>query len=330
MDRQWLAGTIEVAIEPELEIVDAHHHLWDVETAYGRYELEDLRLDTDSGHNVVETVFIDCGSNYRSGGPEHLRPVGETEYVARCAEQSEVTTGAAITAIVGHGDLRLGAGVAEVLEAHVDAGGGRFKGIRHSGARLDDAAVPTSRTQPPADLYRDESFQAGARTLAAMGLTFEAWQYHPQLPMVLDLALALPELNIVVNHIGGPAGVGGYAGRRPEVLQTLRAGLAPLAELENVYIKLGGIGMTRYGTDWLPDGRPPSSDDVVAEWGDILRWCIDSFGPRRAMFESNFPVDAETTGYTVLWNAFKKVSAGYTPTERAELFAGTARRFYRL
>ena len=330
MDREWLAGTVESAIEPDLEIVDAHHHLWDVETAYGRYELADLRLDTDGGHNVVETVFIDCGSNYRTDGPEQLRPIGETEYVVRCAEQSEQTPGATITAIVGHADLQLGPAVAEVLDAHVHAGRGRFKGIRHSGARLEDSAVPTSRTQPPAELYRNDDFIAGARTLAAMGLSFEAWQYHPQLPMVADLARAVPELAIVVNHIGGPAGVGSYAGRRDEVLTDLRRDLAPLAELENVHIKLGGIGMTRYGTDWLPADRPPSSYDVVGAWGEILTWCIDSFGPSRSMFESNYPVDGATTEYTVLWNAFKKVSARYTPSERADLFAGTARRFYRL
>lgn len=330
IDRNWLAGTVEAAIEPGLEIVDAHHHLWEADTGYGRYTLDDLRLDTDAGHNVVETVFIDCGSGYRTDGPEHLRPIGETEYVAGCAGRSDRSAGAKITAIVGHADLTLGSAVTEVLEAHVEAAGGRFKGIRHSGARLDDAAVPTSRTQPPVNLYAQEDFRAGARSLGAMGLSYEAWQYHPQLPMVAELARAVPELNIVVNHIGGPAGVGSYAGRRSEVLEDVRRDLAPLAELDNVYVKLGGIGMSRYGTDWLPVGRPPTSDEVAGEWGDILKWCIEAFGPARSMFESNYPVDGETTAYGVLWNAFKKVSTGYSETERADLFAGTARRFYRL
>ena len=340
MDRSWLARTTEEAIEPELEIVDAHHHLWDTEVGYGIdrpgapdhgwYELADLRDDTGAGHNVVETVFIDCGANYRPDGPSHLRPVGESAYVRGRADESDRTPGARIAAIVSHADLTLGEGVREVLEAHLDASGGRFRGIRHSGARVDDPAVPVSRVQPPAGLYGREDFRRGAATLAAMGLSFEAWQYHPQLGEVADLALAVPELTIVVNHVGGPLGVGRYEGRRGEVLDQLRAGLAPLVDRSNVVVKLGGIGMSRFGTDWLPDGRPPTSDEVVAAWGDTLRWIIDAFGPSRCLFESNYPVDGETTGYTVLWNAFKKVSAPYGPAERAQLLAGTARRVYRL
>lgn len=335
MDRDWLATKQESAIEPELEIVDPHHHLWDTETVYGRYEVEDLHLDTSAGHNVVQTVFIDCGANYRTTGPDHLRPVGETEYVSRRADRSaevraETGTGAVIAAIVGHADLTLGPAVEEVLAAHRDASAGRFRGIRHSGARLDDPAVPVSRTQPPLRLYADPDFRAGAATLAANGFSFEAWQYHPQLTDVQGLAEAVPELPIVINHIGGPAGVGRFAGRRSEVLDHLRAGLEPLAALENVSIKLGGIGMSRYGTDWLPTGEAPGSDLLVDTWGDMLRWCIDRFGPSRCMFESNYPVDGETTGYVVLWNAFKKLSAEYSASERADLFAGTARRFYRL
>lgn len=330
MDREWLDRATEEAIEPELEIVDPHHHLWDTVTRYGRYELDDLRTDTGAGHNVVETVFIDCGANYLTEGPDHLRPVGETIYVAGRADESDRTPGARIAAIVGHADLTLGSGVGEVLDAHVEAAGGRFRGIRHSGARAEDDEVPTSRVQPPADLYRQRSFQDGARTLAAMGLSFEAWQYHPQLDLVVDLARAVPELPIVVNHLGGPIGVGRFASRRDEVLAELRHGLAALAALDNVVLKVGGIGMTRFGARWHEAELPPTSDQLLDVWGDILRFAIDTFGPARCMFESNFPVDGETTSYVALWNAFKKVSTGCTDTERADLFAGTARRFYQL
>ena len=330
MDRQWLAKTEEAAIEPELEIVDPHHHMWDTETRYGRYELEDLRLDTGGGHNIVETVFIDCGANYRSDGPDALHPVGETEYIRGRAELSDRTPGARIAAIVSHADLTLGDAVAEVLDAHVEAAGGRFRGIRHSGARVDDPAVPTSRVQPPAGLYGSERFLEGAAVLASKGLSFEAWQYHPQLGEVVRLAADVPELSIVVNHLGGPLGVGRFADRRQEVFDEVRRGLEPLVAHRNVFLKLGGVGMTRFGTEWLPPDRPPDSDRVGGTWGDLIRWCIDAFGPSRTMFESNYPVDGETTGYTVLWNAFKKISAEYPAAERAELFAGTARRFYRL
>ena len=330
LDRAWLAKGTEAAIEPELEIVDPHHHMWDTETRYGRYELDDLRLDTGAGHNVIETVFIDCGANYRSGGPVAMQPVGETEYIAGRAAASERTPGAVIAAIVSHADLTLGAAVGDVLAAHVEAAGGRFRGIRHSGARSDDDAIPISRVQPPADLYRQPAFRAGARTLAAMGLSFEAWQYHPQLDMVADLARAVPELPIVVNHLGGPIGVGRYADQRPEVLSALRGSLTELAELDNITLKVGGIGMTRFGARWNEADVPPTSDQLLEEWADTLRFAIDTFGPSRCMFESNFPVDGETTGYVVLWNVFKKVSQGYDPAERADLFAGTARRVYRL
>lgn len=330
MDRSWLAGVHEEALEPDLEIVDPHHHLWDTVTRYGRYELDDLRLDTGAGHNVVQTVFIDCGANYRSDGPDELRPVGETEYVAGRAEESDRTPGAVIAAIVSHADLGLGPAVTPVLEAHLAAAGGRFRGIRHSGARAEDPEVPQSRVEPPRGLYRQPAFVAGARALAGLGLSFEAWQYHHQLDDVLALARAVPELPIVVNHLGGPLGVGRYAGRWDEVHAQLRHGLEPLADCPNVVVKVGGIGMTRYGTGWEERDRPPTSDEVAARWGDLVHWTIETFGPDRCMFESNFPVDGETVSYAVLWNAFKKLSADYGPGERADLFAGTARRFYRI
>ena len=187
-----------------------------------------------------------------------------------------------------------------------------------------------SRTQPPADLYRQADFQEGARTLASKGFSFEAWQYHTQLDMVADLARAVPELPIVVNHLGGPLGVGSYAAARDEVHAEVRRQLAALASHDNVVLKVGGIGMTRFGSRWNDDPRPPTSDHVLDAWGDLLRFAIETFGPSRCMFESNFPVDAETIGYVALWNAFKKVSADYSADERADLFAGTARRVYRI
>lgn len=330
MDRQWLERRTEPAREPALEIVDAHHHLWDYESPYGRYDLDDLRLDTGAGHNVVQTVFIDCGANYRPDGPEAMRPLGETTFVAGRADAGDRTPGARIAAIVGHVDLTLGAAAGEVLDQHVALAGGRFRGIRHAGARADDPAVPTSRTQPPADLYARPDFRQGAHQLAERGLSFEAWQYHHQLGAVADLARAVPDLAVIVNHLGGPLGVGANRDRRDDVRRALRSSLTELATVDNVWLKLGGIGMTRFGMTWHHDELPPSSDDVAAEWGELIRFAIDTFGPDRCLFESNYPVDGETVGYGVLWNAFKKMSDGYTALERADLFAGTARRVYRL
>ncbi len=320
----------ETAIEPELEIVDAHHHLWDYETPYGCYDLADLRGDTGAGHNVVQTVFIDCGANYLTAGPESLRPVGETIFVAGRADSGDQTPGARIAAIVSHTNLMLGEGAGEVLDAHIEAGGGRFRGIRHSGAISKTEEVMSSRGEPPADLYRRPAFQAGARELAARRLTFDAWQYHHQLGEVVALARALPDLRIVVNHLGGPIGVGAWAGRWDEVHSDLRRHLVDLAACDNVWLKVGGIGMSRFGTGWDRTVEAPSSDKIVDKWGDTVRFAIDTFGPSRCMFESNYPVDSQTMGYVELWNALKKMSVGYSADERLGLFAGTARRAYRL
>ena len=330
MNREWLDLTIEDALEPDMEICDPHHHLWQDHNKYGPYGLQDLRADTQAGHNVLETVFIDCGASYFTDGPEHLRPVGETTWVARRADESDNSAGAKIAAIVSYADMTLGSGVAEVLEAHVQAGGGRFRGIRHAGALANDPAIPASHTNPPPGLYAQPSFREGASTLAEMGLSFEAWQYHTQLGEVSDLARAVPDLSIIVNHIGGPLGIGRFAGQRDEVLAEMRSGLAELSTIDNVVLKVGGIGMTRYGVGWEHNERPPGSDALLEVWGDELRWCIDTFGPERSMFESNYPVDGESCSYVVLWNAFKKVSQSYSDTERAALFAGTARRVYRI
>lgn len=332
MDRTFLALTTEEALEPELEIVDPHHHLWNTQSAYGLYEIDDLRTDTDAGHNVVQTVFIDCGSNYFKDGPAHMRPVGETVYVAERADRTDETPGATMAAIVSHADLSLGDGVAEVLEAHVAAAGGRFRGIRHSAAKSDDPSIPVSPTKRRLGEYGDEQFRVGAQVLAGMGLSFEAWQYHYQLNDVIELAQAVPELPIIVNHLGGPMLVGNYAGKEDEVFAQIRDAMTQLASCDNVVLKVGGIGMARAGGAGGPaDGsRPPTSDEVLERWGEMLRFGIETFGPSRCMFESNFPVDGATVSYTVLWNAFKKVSADYSVAERADLFAGTARRIYRL
>ena len=331
MDLAWLSLTTEDALEPDLEIVDPHHHLWERPVGrYPRYDLDDLRRDTGAGHRVVETVFIDCASNYRTDGPEALRPVGETEWVASRAAESDQPPGARIAAIVSFADLTLGGAVGDVLDAHVAAANGRFRGIRHAGAWDADERIARSHTNPPPDLYALDSFRRGMDALAARAMTFEAWQYHPQLSDVVALARACPAVTIVLNHLGAPLGIGPYENRRAEVLAAWRPPMSQLAALDNVVLKVGGIGMKRYGLGFERWERPPGSDDLVAAWGDEMRWCIDAFGPDRCMFESNFPVDAESCNYVVLWNAFKKVSTGYSEAERAALFAGTARRVYRL
>jgi predicted TIM-barrel fold metal-dependent hydrolase len=323
----WLATYEEEALEPELPIVDPHHHLWERDGML-TYLLDELHADTGAGHRVEATVFLECMWGYREDGPEHLRPVGETEAVATLAEKS-AATGAEIAGIVSFADLTHEA-VGDVLDAHVDAGKGRFRGIRHATAFDPDPRIRRTHTRPPEGLMGDAAFVRGARVLAERGLCFDAWLYHPQIPELTALARAVPEGRFVLDHLGGILGIGPYEGRRDEVLAGWRRDLAELAACPNVSLKVGGIGMVVYGQGFEQRDTPPTSDDLLAVWAEPLRFAIEAFGPERCMFESNFPVDKVSCSYVVLWNAFKKVSADLSPTERLQLFSGTAREFYRL
>jgi len=323
----WLARTTEAPIDPDLPIVDPHHHLWThVEPPY---LLDELRADTGSGHNVVATVFVECGWSWdRTAADPVMIPVPEVAAVAELARRSDTTPGARIAAIVGHADLRHGAAAGRALDALAEAGDGRFVGIRHATAWDADPAIPNHRTDPAPGLMDDPTFRAGFAEVARRGLTYDNWLYHPQIPELTRLARDFPDTRIVCDHLGGPLGVRSYAGRRDEVHAGTRASLAELARCENVVVKLGGIGMSVLGDGWYRRDAPPSSEELAAAWGPLVRFCIDTFGPDRCMFESNFPVDRESCSYVVLWNAFKRMAAGVSPDERAALFAGTARHVY--
>ncbi len=327
----WLAQTVEETLEPDLPICDTHHHFWvsrPEPPAYQRYLLPELTADVTSGHNVTSTVFIEVRCEYRRDGPEAMRPVGEVEYIETIA--AEAATGShgptkAAAAIIGHADLKLGDAVRPVLEAMVAASPGRFRGVRHS----------TGWDASPELVQRDirgalstEGYRAGARVMADMGLVLENSLYHPQLPELAEFARAVPDLTIVLNHIGGLVRVGPYANRDDEVLPAWRQGVAEVAQCPNVVIKLGGVGQVRYGYNW--DGRetPIGSEELAGTLGPLMNYCIEQFGPDRCMFESNFPVDKPSYSYNVLFNAFKRLSSGYSPTERAALFHDTAMRVY--
>jgi L-fuconolactonase len=327
---EWLAKLTEEVLDPSQPIIDPHHHLWQARP--DRYLLEDLVADIRTGHNVLATVFIQCGSAYRTGGPPELQPVGETEFVAAAARECETGRYGALRAcvgIVGHADCRLGGRIDAVLEAHIAAGGGRFKGIRHSGT-YDPGIAPTAPPGAPPGLYRDPAFRTGFARLHRLGLTFEAWLYHPQLWDLLDLLRAFPDQKVVLNHVGGPLGVGSYAGRRAEVFAQWRAYITELAECRNLYVKLGGLAMNVNGFGYHQQVLPPSSGEMAGAWRPYFEHVIESFGLDRCMFESNFPVDKGMCAYPVLWNAFKRIAAGYSDDEKAALFHRTAQRFYDL
>jgi len=325
------APAAEPVIEPDLPICDPHHHLWDFPGS--RYLLPELLADLTSGHRVESTVFVECGAFYRASGPEAMKYLGETEFVggaAAMAASGRYGPVLACEGIVGRADLAAGASVSEVLEAHVRAGSGRFKGIRHAGAYDPSPDIRRNHTSPPAGLYALAGFREGFARLGEFGLSFEAWQYHPQIGEVVALADASPGVSIVLNHVGGPLGIGPYAGRRDEVFAAWRAAILDLARRPNVVVKLGGLGMPICGFGFQRLDPKPGSEELAEAWRPYIETCIEAFGPSRAMFESNFPVDGASCDYRTLWNALKRIAAGASADEKAQLFKATARRVYKL
>ena len=329
-DNAWLAtGPAEQILEPELPIIDTHHHLW--QRPDHRYLLHELLADLDSGHRVVATVFLQCHAMYRASGPEEMRPVGETEFVAGIAAMSDsggygprrVAAG-----IVGYADLTLGERVEAVLEAHIRAGGGRFRGVRHSGNWDADPIIGNGAPGP--DVYRRADFRAGLARLSALGLSLDAWVFFTQLGDVIDLARACPGTNIVVGHVGGVLGYGRHAGKRDEIFTSWKASVTELATCPNVTMKLGGMMMRAALYDYGAAEQPISSEGLAALWRPYMETCIELFGPTRCMFESNFPVEKMGIGWVPLWNAFKRIAAGASADEKRALFHDTAQRIYRL
>jgi len=329
----WLRLTPEAALEPELPICDPHHHLWAQRhepRAYPHYLLPELAADIrESGHDIRSTVYIEVKAFYRADGPEEMRPVGEVVHIDQLADEAasgkhgptKIAAG-----IVGHADLKLGDRVAPVLEAQL-AASTRFRGIRHA---TGWDASPELAQRDIQGVMSTSQYRAGARVLARMGLTLDNSLYHTQLEELAELARAVPNLTIVLNHVGGLIRVGPYANRDHEVLADWRRGIAAAASCPNIVLKLGGVGQKRFGYDWLARAQPIGSEELAQALAPLMHYCIEKFGPNRCMFESNFPVDKVSYAYGVVWNAFKRLSKDYSPSERAALFQGTAVRVYRL
>jgi predicted TIM-barrel fold metal-dependent hydrolase len=331
---EWLKLTTEQPIEPDLPICDAHHHLWHRPSTQdrpgSRYLFEELLDDVGSGHNIVKTVFVQCGSMYRKDGPEEMKPVGETEFVQGVAAMSasgqygptEVAAG-----IVGYADLTIGDAIAPMLEAHIRAGR-NFRGIRYMTSWEDNPEFPIYAKAP--HMLMDPGLRRGFACLERYGLSFDAWLHHTQLMELVDLARVFPDTPIILDHIGGPILIGSYAGKREEVFEEWKRGIAELATCPNVVVKLGGIGLPLLGFGWHERSAPPGSAEMAEATAPYYLWCIERFGVDRCMFESNFPVDKRTCSYTVLWNAFKIMTKDFSAQERAALFHDTAAKVYRL
>jgi predicted TIM-barrel fold metal-dependent hydrolase len=326
----WLAQVQEEAIEPTRRIVDPHHHFFEQTTVYPHYSLEQLRADT-AAHKVEQTVYLQCWEGHRPNGPEEMKPVGETEWVdgiaARARKQPDAVQ---IGGMVGTANLSLGAAVRPVLEAHV-AASKLFRGIRDIAAWDPSGIVLSMPGLGDGNLYGQAGFRAGFDVLQSMGLSFDAYHYYHQTPHLVPLARAYPGAAIVLNHLGTPlGGFGPYAGREEEIFATWKRDLAELATCPNVTIKLGGLAMPWTGFGFEKAAKPPTSDEVVRRQARYYHYAIDTFGPDRCMFESNFPVDKCAVSYTVLWNAFKKMAARYNEAEKDSMFRGTATKFYKL
>jgi L-fuconolactonase len=267
---------------------------------------------------------------YRPDGPVEMRPVGEVEFVQGLAAASASGLYGpcrAAAAIIGHANLNLGDRVKPVLEALQAASPNRFRGIRHT-VTWDPHPEVGNREQE--GVLATADFRAGGHVLARMGLSLDTGLCFPQLPELAAFAKAVPDLTIILNHLGGLTRVGPYGQRDDEVLATWRSGIAAVAECPNVHLKLGGIGMPRLGFDWHTRGKPIGSEELAASMAPLMTYCIEQFGPDRCMFESNFPPDKVSFSHHVLFNAFKRFSKGYSAAERAALFHDTAVRAYRI
>ena len=327
----WLArAPVETILEPELAIIDTHHHLW---SERGRYLVEELLADTGTGHNVEATVFIECRTNYRTDGPIQMRSVGEVEFVANLASQCNAAYRGktrVAAGIVGYADLTLGDRVEPILAALVEAGNGRFRGVRNNAGWHEDPVIGNNHHGAAAGHYLRADFRTGLNRLAAMGLSLDALVFHHQHNDLIDLAHACPGANIIMNHTGMPLGYGPFAGKQKEVYAQWRATLPAIAACPNVTMKLGGMMMRLAAYDYNALPAPPTSEQLAAFWRPYIEPCIELFGAQRCTFESNFPVDKMGIGYAALWNAFKRIAASASADEKKALFSGTARRAYRL
>ncbi|MEG5263042.1 amidohydrolase family protein [Pseudomonas sp. JDS28PS106] len=326
----WLAQVVEAPIDPDLPIIDAHHHLWD--RPGNRYLFDEYRQDIDhAGHAVLASVYVQCRSMFDADRDGAWASVGEVEFangVAAMSASGLYGKARLCAAIVCGADLRQGDFITPVLEQMRERAGARLRGVRNTTAWHADPRVVTNPNPPPAGVLREKGFRTAVGRLREFELALDIWGYHTQLDDMLDLARSFPDQLIVIDHVAGPLGTGPYEGRRGEVLEHWKRGIALLAQCPNVRIKLGGLGMSVSGFALHTQPLPPDSARLAQLWRPYLMHCIEQFGVERCMFESNFPVDKGMYGYCVMWNAFKRVTADFSPDERDWLFNGTAAQTY--
>ena len=323
--QEWLDLVVEDIVDPDRTIIDPHHHLWRAGAGFG-YTLENLLADVNDGHRIECTVYMECGSSYDTDAPPHLAPVGETRFIA---EENARDPQRTIRALVGHADLTLD-NLDEVLDAHVAAANGMFRGIRDALSRAEHPEVLSIPGRGAVDKYKNPDFLRGVRRLGERGLTYDTWHYHFQNQEFVSLARAIPGTTMVFDHFGTPLGVGPYAAQREEIFDRWKKDIIDIASCPNVVAKIGGLAMPDNGFGWNTASRPPTSDEFVAAQKRYYLHVIEAFGPQRCMFESNFPVDRLSLSYRTFWNAAKKMVADLGEDDKDAMFRGTAARVYSL
>lgn len=323
--QEWLDLVVEDIVDPDRTIIDPHHHLWRAGAGFG-YTLENLLADVNDGHRIECTVYMECGSSYDTDAPPHLAPVGETRFIA---EENARDPQRTIRALVGHADLTLD-NLDEVLDAHVAAANGMFRGIRDALSRAEHPEVLSIPGRGAVDKYKNPDFLRGVRRLGERRFTYDTWHYHFQNQEFVSLARAVPGTTMVFDHFGTPLGVGPYALQREEIFDRWKKDIIDIASCPNVVAKIGGLAMPDNGFGWNTASRPPTSDEFVAAQKRYYLHVIEAFGPQRCMFESNFPVDRLSLSYRTFWNAAKKMVADFSEDDKDAMFRGTAARVYSL
>lgn len=320
----WLALSNEDVFAPEQAILDAHHHLWD--RPEGVYASTEWQEDLASGHDVRASIYVQCKTGYRSTDPIDLQPVAEVKTVLDWTQgHPNYPLG-----LIAAADLQLGGAVRPILEALAEVGRGKVCGIRNTTAYHPNPAVRSNPNPASAGLLSTPEFREGVQALRAYAWCLDVWAYHTQLDEVYKLARAVPGVKVVINHIGGPLGVGGYDRHDTELFRTWQQAVTRLSQLPNTHMKLGGFGLHAMGYAYAQSPTPPHSLQLAEDWRPYVLHCIEAFGCERSMFESNFPVDKGQFSYRAVWNAFKRIVADFRPVQRDELFWRSAVRCYGL
>lgn len=331
--RKLKEGRDEPILEPDLPIIDSHHHLFD--RAHLRYMVDDYLEDARLGHNIVATVYVETQAMVRTWGPETLRPVGEVEFAngvgAMCASGSCGPCRVA-AAIVGFADMLLGDGVAETLDASMQAAPGRFRAVRQIAiSHPNPEALRFLTHQPPQGLLQSDAFLAAFRHIGSRGLVFDTCVLHHQLPELSELAARHPGTPIVLNH-AGPAmrRLEKDPARREGIFHDWRRNMAELARNPNVFCKIGGLGTSYWDFGFTEREDPVGYLELATAWRPFVEAAVEVFGPDRCMAESNFPNDGRSCGFVPLWNALKHILKDHSADEKRAIFSGTARSVYRM